>query len=192
MAEGPGPRARAGNAKDFFEFLETFQPGTQAHLRRVLPPDVLQGLESATRVDWNDVETIDGPYVTAIVSWLGDERARDAWREFTVKRFIHTPAIRALAEGAARLFGVSVGSYVRMIPFAFQQGFRNCGTARVDLGPGEATVRMTFSEGFARFEAYAVLLHGIFLGIFDLARVEARLEFEPSFPERRLVATFRW
>lgn len=189
---GEGPRARAGNARDFFEFLETFQPGAQGHLRRVLPAAVLAGIEHATRVDWNDVETIDGPYVTAIVSWLGEERAPAAWREFTSKRFIHTPAIRALAEGAARLFGVSVGSYVRMIPFAFQQGFRDCGSATVTMGEDEATLEMSLDPAFARFEAYAALLQGIFLGVFDIAHAEPRLDFRPSLGEGRIVATFRW
>ena len=186
------PRARAGNAKDFFEFLETFHPGTQAHLRGALPEAVLNGVVNATRIDWNDVQTIDGPYVTAIVHWLGEERARDAWRVYTSKHFIHTPAIRALAEGASRLFGMSVGSFVRMIPFAFQQGFRGCGEVQVDLGAGEAKVRMNLVPGFARYEAYAVLFHGLFLGIYDIVPAEPRLDFQPSLERGHILATFLW
>jgi len=186
------PRARAGNAKDFFGFLETFHPGVQAHLTSVLPQTVMTGVVNATRIDWNDVETIDGPYVTAIVHFLGGERAREAWRVYTSTRFIHTPAIRALTEGAARLFGMSVGSFVRMIPFAFQQGFRGCGEAKVDMGANGAHVTMELVPGFARFPAYAVLFHGLFLGIYDILPAAPQLEFQPSLERGRIFASFRW
>jgi len=184
--------ARAGNAKDFYEFLEEFHPGTQDRLRQRLPGSVLERIHDATRIDWNDVEATDGPYVTAIVDCLGAERARQAWRVYTSARFIKTPAIRALAEGAARLFGISVASYVRMIPFAFHQGFRNCGDVVAQLSEREAPVEVKLTRSFASFDAYAVLLHGLFLGIFDIAHAEPQLEYRPDLGARRVSARFRW
>jgi len=189
---GEAAKARARNARDFFEFLETLHPGAQAHLREALPSSVLGKVVGATSFDWNDVETVDGPYVTAIVGWLGDERARTAWRVYGAKHFIRTPAVRALAEGAARLFGLSVGSLVRMIPLAFKQGFRDCGEVKVEVGASEARVQLHLVESVAAHEAYAVMFHGLFLAIFDLVACEPSLVFSGDLRTGTLAATFRW
>ncbi len=183
-------RARAGNAKDFLEFLEQLQPGTAAHLRATLPREVMSAVEGSARTDWNDIE-LDAQYVTAIVRWLGPERAREAWRKFTSERFIRAPAIRALAEGAIRVFGLSVPSFVRMVPFAFRQGFRDFADVEVTLGERNATVTIR-NLAPAVSPEYATLFHGLFLGIYDIAGVPPQLEFRPALDARRITAQFRW
>ena len=183
-------RARAGNAKDFLAFLEEFQPGTASHLRVTLPREVMNAVEGSARTDWNDIE-LDAQYVGAIVRWLGAERACDAWRKFTSERFIRAPAIRALAEGAIRVFGLSVPSFVRMVPFAFRQGFRDFADVDVTLGDHQATVTIRHLAPGVSPE-YATLFHGLFLGIYDIAGLAPQLEFRHELAARRIVAQFRW
>jgi hypothetical protein len=186
----PRPQARAGNAKDFLSFLEEFQPGATAHLRATLPHEVMETVEHSARTEWTPIE-LDAQYVDEIVRWLGQERACDAWRRFMTERFIRAPAIGALAEGAIRLFGLSVHSFVRMIPFAFRQGFREFAEVEVQLHGDHATVTIRrIAPGVTA--SYATLFRGLFLGIYDLVGREPQLEFQHDAGARRIVAQFRW
>jgi hypothetical protein len=188
----PMPRARAANAKDFLEFLERFQPGTRAHLRQVLPGEVMEAVEGSARTDWNPID-LDQQYVEAIVRWLRPERARDAWRQFTSERFVRAPAVRSLVEGAVRVFGLSVRSFVRIVPLAFSQGFRDFGTVELQLRDHDADVIISgIAPEVRAFDAYAVLFHGLFLGVYDVAKTPPRLEYRASREERRITARFAW
>lgn len=184
------PRARAGNAKDLLAYLEVTEPAAAAHLRRALPRAVLDAVELSARTDWNDLG-VDRIYVAEIVRFLGHERARQLWRRFASQRFVRTPAIRALTEGAVRLFGLSVGSLVRVVPLAFQQAFRHAGEVSVTLANREATVVIEHLAPEVD-EAYLVLFHGTFLGIYDLVKAPPQLEFRAEPAARQIVARFRW
>jgi hypothetical protein len=186
----PTPRARAGNAKDFLAFLEELQPGTTAHLRGTLPREVMDAVEHSARTEWTPI-AIDAQYVDEIVRWLGEDRACDAWRRFTSERFIRAPAIGALAEGTIRLFGLSVSSFIRMIPFAFRQAFRDFAEVDVKLDERSATVVIGhLAPGVTA--SYATLFRGLFLGVYDLAKREPQLELQHEAAARRIVAQFRW
>jgi hypothetical protein len=186
------PRARAANAKDFLAFLEGFRPGTREHLRRALPPEVWEALEATARTDWIPVG-LDGPYVTEVVRWLGPEASLAASRAYTSQSLVRSAAMRAIVDGAVRLFGLSVGSLLRIFPVGFQQNYRDFADVQVQRGEGEATV--TFSDlapAVARHPAYAVLFHGAFVGIYDVVQAEPRLAFRAELDELRIVAHFRW
>ena len=173
--------------------LEAFQPGSLDHLRATLPREVLEAVEGSARTDWIPV-AMHGPYVAAIVRWLGEERAVQVWRRFASDRLIRSPAVRALAEGAVRVFGLSVRSFVRMVPLAFGQGFRDFGTMRLEHGDGGATLELVdiAPEVLPHFNDYAVLFHGVFLGIYDIVRAEPRLEYRADRAQRRISGHFRW
>ena len=130
--------------------------------------------------------------MTAIVRCLGEDRALNAWSTYTHRHFIYNSVIRALAEEGARLFGLSVGSLVRGVPFAFRQGFRGCGEVQAEVGESDARVEMNLVQAFARYEAYALLFHGLFLGIFDIVRAQPRLDYHVDFATGQVVAIFRW
>jgi hypothetical protein len=189
---GGTPRGRVGNARDFLEFLEARSPGIEAHLRATLPAGVMEAIRERSRNDWIEVATVDGPYVTGIVSHLGPDEAREAWRRFTSQRLVRSPALHALVDGAVRLFGLSVATALRVFPRAFEQGFRDVAETSVAFGDREATLEMRLAPEYARFEAYAVELHGVFLGLYDFTRTEPRLEYEPDLGARRVRARFRW
>jgi hypothetical protein len=186
------PRARAANAKQFLEFLEGFRPGTAVELRSALAPEIMAAVLGSARTDWNGLK-VDGPFVTAIVSCLGVDQARTAWRRFADEQFIHMRAIRAIFDGAQRLFGLSVGALVRVAPLAFQQGFRDFGEMRVAVSDRHATIEIAVvPEVLPHLEAYAVLFHGMFLGMYDIVGVEPELDFQVSGSDRKIVAAFRW
>lgn len=186
------PRARAANAKDFLAFLERFRPGTREHLRGALPPEVWEALEATARTDWIPV-ALDGPYVTEVVRWLGPEASLEASRAYTSQSLVRSAAMQAIVDGAVRLFGLSVGSLLRIFPVGFQQNYRDFADIRVQRGEAEATVTLAdLDPAVARTPAYAVLFHGAFIGLYDVVRTEPRLEFLPDLDQRRIVTRFRW
>jgi hypothetical protein len=185
------PRAKAGNARDFLGFLEQIRPGTGEQLRRALPAEVWSAVTESARSDWTPIE-LDGVFVSEIVKQLGAAPARDAWRRFTHERFIRTPAIRAIAEGAVAIFGRSLGSFVNVIPLAFRQGFRDFAEVRVEGDRTQATATLENLAAGTHFDAYAVLFEGVFTGVFDITGSEVRLDYRPSREARRIVAVFRW
>jgi hypothetical protein len=189
----PRPQARAANAKAFLAFLEGLHPGTTAHLRATLPPEVMEAVEGSARTDWNSL-ALDGQYVAAIVACLGAEQACAAWRRFAYQEFIRTPAIRAIFDGTRRVFGLSVGALLKVMPLAFHQGFRDFGEMRVTIGERDATAEIAelAPEVVRHGEAYGVLFHGMFLGIYDMVQAEPRLDYRVELEARRLVAHFRW
>jgi hypothetical protein len=186
------PRARAANAKDFLAFLESEHPGSLGLLRQREPPEVIGAIEGAARTDWIDID-INGVHVTEIVQLLGPERARHAWRKYTSTSLIRSPAIKALVDGAVRLFGLSIRSLVRMSPFFFQQSFRDCGDLEITWGEREAKLSLVdIPAELARFPAYAVLFEGVFQGFYDIVQMTPQLDYRPDLAARRIEARFRW
>jgi len=189
--DGP-PRARVGGAQDFLAFLDHRQPGTRQHFSKVLPALISEAISERARTDWLDVETIDGPFVTAVVEWLGSEEAREAWRTFTCTTFVRTPALRPIVDGAVRVFGLSVSSLLKVFPLGYQQSYRGCAVVTTRIGHGEASLEMELTPVYARVAAYAVQLHGVFLAIYDIARTRPRLEYAPDLRSGVIRACFRW
>jgi hypothetical protein len=186
------PRARAANTKDFLVFLERVRPGAIADLRAAEPPEVFAIIENSARTDWIDIDS-NGIHVTEIVRLLGKESARDAWRKYTSDHFIRSPAIRALFDGAVRMFGLSISSVVKRIPHMFEQSYRDCGRMGVAWREGEAVVRLEdIPDELARFPAYTVLFHGVFLGLYDVVQTPPRLDYAPELASRHIVARFKW
>jgi hypothetical protein len=188
------PRTRASNTLDFLRFVEEeIRPGVQAHLRGALPPEVATALLDGLPTDWHDVEDTHGPYVTELVALLGAEAATAAWRRYSIERIEARPAYRALMHGAIRLFGLSLGSFIQLMPRMWAQGFRDCFEVRTRVEGREGTVHFELAPAFARFDAYTALLHGVLLAYPDYARAAgSTLEYLPDFPARRVKAVYRW
>ncbi|MGC3997820.1 MAG: hypothetical protein QM767_10135 [Anaeromyxobacter sp.] len=189
-------RTRASNTLDFLAFMdEVVRPGTRAHLRSALPPEVVKGLLDCLPTDWQDVETVHGPYVTELVRWLGPEAAAGAWKRYSMERLESRPAYRALVQGAVRLFGLSLGSFVHLMPRIFLQGFRDCfEEARpIQVDARHAILDLRLAPAVARYPAYATLFHGLLQALPEMAQAKgATLDWHADLPARRLRATFRW
>jgi hypothetical protein len=188
------PRARASNTHDFLDFVEeVLRPGVRAHLRQALAPEIATALLDALPTEWLDVADVHGAYVTELVRLLGPAEATSAWRRYVVERLEARPAYRALIQGAIRLFGLSLGSFVQLMPKIFAQTFRDCFEIRTQVEGREAFIHLELSPTLARFDGYTQMLHGLLLAVCDYSRDPgATMEFEPDLPGRRITAHYRW
>jgi hypothetical protein len=183
---------RVSNANDFFRFLGKNYPEAQRHLLARLPAEVLDAILRAPRTDWIPAE-LDGQYVDEVFAVLGFDGGRDAYRRFTHESLVHSPTLRSIFDGLTRLFGVSVGTYLRAVPGGFRQSYRDALSVRVQRGDHAGTV---FIEDIAvellRFRSYPDVWHGTFLGLYDLAHAEPQLELHVDRPGRRVEIALRW
>jgi len=116
-----------------------------------------------------------------------------ASREFTSESLIKSPMMRSLFDGVLRVFGVNVGSLLKVVPSGFRQSYQDAFDLRVERGDREATVVFEdIAPEMMRFGAYPVIWEGIFLGLYDLARAEPTLDFRVLRSLRRVEARFRW
>jgi hypothetical protein len=186
------PAMRASHTKDFHQFLGRSHPDVQRQLRATLSSAVLERIEQALRTDWIPVE-LDAQYVGGLLACLGPERMRAAFRTFTVERLARSPSVRSIVNAMLRLFGVGVDGLVRALPAGLRQSYRDAFTVEMEIGSGHARVVLTdIASEIMRCPGYLIIWEAIFLGMYDLAGVEPRLELEVSTSRRRVKADFRW
>jgi hypothetical protein len=188
------PRTRASNTHHFLSYVEeVIHPGVRQELRQALPAEVVAALLDGLHTEWLDVEGVHGLYVTELVRILGAEQATMAWRRYVGERLEARPAYRALMQGAIRLFGLSLGPFVQLMPKIFAQTFRDCFEIRTQVEGTTAEIHLDLAPGFARFGAYAQMLHGLLLAVPDYAQArDVAMNFRPDFPGRRVTASYRW
>jgi hypothetical protein len=186
------PAMRTSNARDMFQFLVRNYPAVGQHLRDKLPPHVLERIEHAARTDWIPVE-LDGQNVDEVLAAMGEGGMRDAYRRFTREALISSPAMRSIVEGVLRIFGVSVGTLLRALPGAMRQSYRDAFTLEIQRTEHEALVILNdIAPEVLRFRGYPIVWEGVFLGAYDIARAEPRLDFKLFRGTRRAEARFRW
>ncbi len=183
------PGFRVSNAQDFFDFLRRHEPEAADRVLAAIPDAMREFLEHGARTGWIPLE-LDGAFVDQVVAELGEERAREQWRAFTASQLTKLPMMRALVDGLIRVFGLSVGTFIRLMPHGWKQSYRDMCHLHIDRSSGEARVTLgDFAPGVLDHR-YDVLFHGVFLGLFDLANAEPRLDYSVGSEEIR--AVFSW
>jgi len=183
---------RTSNARDYLEFLSRAYPEAHRHVKATVPAAILDRIERGVRTDWIPVE-LDGQYVDAVLGFLGPGAMRTCSREFVVQSLVRSPMMHGLFDGVRRLFGLSVGSLLRVLPSGLQQSYQDAFTVTVERGEKQALVVFDdIAPEVLRFGAYPLLWEGILLGLYDLARVEPRLDFKLLRGSRRMEARLRW
>ena len=183
---------RASNARDMFQFLVRNYPAVGDHLRDRLPAEVLERIEHAPRTDWIPVE-LDGQYVDEVLTAMGADGMRDAYRRFTRESLVTSPTVRSIVEGVLHLFGVSVGTLLRALPGGMRQSYRDAFTLDIQRGDKEALVVLDdIAPEVLRFRGYPIVWEAVFLGIYDVARTKPQLDFQLFRGTRRAEARFRW
>jgi hypothetical protein len=186
------PAVRANNARDYFDFFERAYPALHRHLKETLPPEVLERIEKGLRTDWIPV-TLDVQFVDAVVAYLGVEGTKKACRRFVVEALVKSPMMRELFDGVVRLFGVSIGGFLRIVPPALGQSYQDSMTLIVERGKQDTLVIFDdIAPELLRSPSYGIIWEGIFLGLYDLAKVPPQLDFKISRAQRRMEARFRW
>jgi hypothetical protein len=186
------PAMRTSNARDFLEFLGRAYPEVHRQVRDTLPRPILDRIEQGVRTDWIPVE-LDGQYVDMVLGILGPAGMRTCSREFVVQSLVRSPMMHGLFDGVRRVFGLSVGSLVRVLPRGLQQSYQDAFTVEVERSDQQAVVVFEdIAPEVLRFGAYPLLWEGIFLGLYDLARAPPRLDFKLLRGARRVEARVRW
>jgi hypothetical protein len=185
------PAVRTSNARDSFEFCRTANPELYGHLKTTLPAEVLDRIEKDVRTGWIPVE-LDAQYVDAVLRYLGPEETKALFRAFLVQSLVRSPMMSGLFHGVRRVFGVSVGAFLRVVPGGFAQSYQEAFTLQLERGDREAVLVFDDIAPEVLRAAYPVIWEGIFLGVYDLARATPQLDFRVLRGARRVEARFRW
>lgn len=185
--------ARIRNAQDLLVFMESEYPGSREATLSRLRPDLREAMETASRTSWIPLEE-DAQFVDAVVDYFGPEPAEDMWLDYS-SRFVKTPLQRALFDGAIRIFRLSVGTFVRIIPRVWSTSYRGAGTVDVSE-KGDNWQRLRIADmhpAMTARDGYAILLRGMFRGMYRLAKDDNE-DFDMSFDPTQgvLQAEFRW
>jgi len=174
-------------------FVEREQSDFGMHMRARLPKEFLEFIDSGIRTDWIPL-SLDAVFVTEMVATLGPALARDVSRKYMRENLVKSPGLRAIVEGCVRIFGISVCSLLNAVPGSFRQSHRDFGTIEVKrTGDRESMVVIRdIPPEVMRVDAYPLLFEGVFLGIYDVAGIEPKLDSKVDREDRRIEARFRW
>jgi hypothetical protein len=190
MARSPAVAAK--NASEFFEFAEHAYPALHRHLARTLSADTLRRITSGSSTEWIPVE-LDAPYVGGVLQFLGPAETKKAYRRFMAEALIQSPTVRTMFDRASRLFEVSVGAFLRVVPFGMEMSYRDAFTLSVDRKGREAVVTWSdIAPAVLSIPTYPLIWEGILLGLYDLAHTAPQLVFELDPAARRADARLRW
>jgi hypothetical protein len=186
------PAVRVSNARDSFDFLARAYPAVHRHLEATLPAEVLDRMKLAPRTDWIPVE-LDGQYLDTVHAFMGYEPMKAAYRRFVTESLVRSPTMRGFFDGVVRVFGVGVGAFLRVLPSGLKQSYRDAFTLEMERGDREALVVFDdIAPEVLRFAGYGVVWEAVFLGLYDLAHAEPRLDYKLRRGFRRMEARFRY
>jgi hypothetical protein len=186
------PAVRARSAQEFAAYLDVIEPGLTEALRARIPSDSLAFIDNALPNAWIPVEH-DRHIVKNTVDLLGPKRAEQAWTSF-LTRHVQTPLFGPLVKASVRLFGLSPGTFVRIYPRAWKQGYRNLSDLKIRAlhGEGAELVLENIHPEIWRCQAYFVCWRGLLNGVFTLAMTPGELEFVLDRDNRSIQAELRW
>jgi hypothetical protein len=187
------PFVRASNARDSLDYIRANHPDLSRHLTEAVPAEVLSQLETSVRTDWIPV-AIDSQYVDAVLRYLGPDGTKSLYQAFLVQSLVRSPLMSSLFHGVRRVFGVSVGAFLRVLPSGFGQSYKDAFDIQLERGEREALLVFDdiAPEVLRVRAAYPVIWEGIFLGVYELAGAEPRLEYRIGRAARRMEARFHW
>lgn len=173
--------------------MDGLHPGSRELVLSRLQPDVRHLFETGARTTWIPLEQ-DAVFVDAIVAGLGGDLSGELWTAYTA-RFVQTPLQRTFFDGAIRLFGMSVGTFVRIIPRIWTTCYRGAGELdATEVGPDWRKLQINdMHPAMCEREGYLILLRSMFRGMYQLANCDSEdfdMTFDPS--ARVLAVEFRW
>ena len=173
--------------------MDANYPGTRELVLGALTPEIRNLFETAPRTAWIPLEQ-DAIFVDAIVGRLGAGLSSEIWTNYT-SRFVESPLQRALFDGASRLFGVSVGTFIRITPRVWTTSYRGAGEVDVTEA-GDTWRRLHITDmhpAMCSRPGYMILLKAMFRGMYRLANDPSEdFEMRLDAAGRQLHAEFRW
>ncbi|HXK12788.1 MAG TPA: hypothetical protein VMT70_24355 [Vicinamibacteria bacterium] len=183
---------RGTQIKQSVAALDWLGPGAKAEVLSRLSPDTLSQIEAAVRVQWL-------PHALAVelchrVREVSGEEAVRGWSRASVTSALNGSLYGPFVNGIVTVFGLSPVAAWKILPKAYLAAFRDCGELQV-LGVEAGSAEMAFHDlpPEGRDRDWLVSVAGGFEAIFDLCRVEGRvdLELRELRPDPRFHATWR-
>jgi hypothetical protein len=189
---GRSPATRARSAQEVLSSLDEHTPGLSERVRARIPAESLAVIDRTAATGWIPVEH-DRWIPQATIEELGEVDAVAYLRSF-LGGHMRTPLLRAILDGAIRMFGMSPGSIVRMLPRAWSLIFRD--QCRVEIEARDAhsarVVLHDVAPEVIEWSAYPISFRAFMLGIIDLVDAEGEVTMEIDVARRRLVYSMRW
>ena len=145
-------------------------------LRR-LSPDTLSQIEAAVRVQWL-------PHALAVelcrnVRDVSGEDAVRGWSRASVNSGRDGSLYGPFLSGVITLFGLHPPAFWRIAPRAYRAAFKDCGDLRVlDVGPRSADLALVDLPPEGMDRSWLVSVAGGLEVVFDVCRVEGRVELD--------------
>jgi hypothetical protein len=189
---GGRPAVRARSAQDWLEYLEKIQPGLRERVIERIPEPSREIITTAPRTEWIPLEH-DRYVPWATIEEMGEEAAVESWRLF-LKSHIQAPIFRTLAESMVRLFGLTPSTFVRLLPRAWNQAYRDCcGVEVIETGENRAHAAFTeVATGILEWEAYLISWRGVLGGAFAIMDIEGELQMRVNEDRARIDAVWTW
>lgn len=183
---------RARSAQDWLTYLEQRDPDAHAHVLSQIPEGSRELILTAPKTEWVDV-VHDRHVPHATIEVLGEARSNELWRQF-IGAHLEAPLFRGLVDAMVRLFGLQPGTFVRLLPRAWKQTFRDCCEVEV-LETREHLARLAFTdvhEDIITWPAYPQSWCSILSGVFDITHHEGTCTMQLDPPAHRIEFEWRW
>lgn len=191
MSEG-APAVRASAVRDTLAYLDKFEAGARDRVLARVPAVSRDLIESTARSYWVPIDH-DHFTVDAMVEMWGVERSIQCWRG-AMANLVERPLLKSFVSGMIGLFAADPRRVLGLLPRGWPLVYRNMSVPRVaESQPGRLVI--AFEDAPEQLRAhpnYFHSFHGACLGMADIARVEANVDFVVTPQKNGATATFSW
>ncbi len=168
---------RGTQIKQSVAALAWLGPEARAEVLRRVSPDTLNRIQDAVQVQWLPY-ALPAELCRCVREVSGEEAVR-GWSRASVSGALKGSLYGPFVSGVITVFGLSPTAAWKVLPKAYLAAFRDCGELQVtNSGPGRALMVLASLPSEARDRDWLVSVAGGFEAIFDMCRVEGRVELE--------------
>jgi hypothetical protein len=168
----PEPIVRARFCQEWLAAIEVEEEPYRTRFFERIPPEMRAQIEGASRVAWMPM-AVHVKLADIQLEAFGTVRSHDYYRRSFV-RSLKGPIFGPLVLTAARLLGLSPGTFVRWAGRGYEAAYKNSGTLTGEvLGPGRA--RLTFVDlpsVCTASDAWLTSSQGSSYGMYDALEVD--------------------
>lgn len=187
-----GSAVRASAVRDTLAFLDKLEPGARERVLARVPAASRDLIENTARSYWVSIEH-DHFTVDAIIEMWGVERSIQCWRG-AMANLVERPLLKGFVSGMVGLFAADPRRVLSLLPRGWPLVYRNMTAPRIaESRPGHLVI--AFDDAPEQLRAhpnYFHSFHGACLGMADIARVEAKVDFAVSRQNASATAAFSW
>jgi len=186
------PAVRVSAARDMFELLDAFEPGSRDRVWARIPEPTRAFVDSLWRTQWIPLEH-DHFLPEAIAAEFGRARSRELFRR-AVPSIVEKPLLEPLVSGMLRVLGERRVRLLTIIPKGWGLVFRDFAEPRVGAATDDG-IEILFdpvAPDVREHPVYFDMWEGVCLGFLDLACPEAALDFDVAPDRSQIAARFSW